>query len=232
MNPLAHYHRLIERLLGPDGDIPAAAQAFLEPITAAAGPDEIESLLEVAWDVLVTAAGDTPDNRQPRLVGLVAGVQQHEIPGVRVWAQRVLTDLPLLGDRMSRTWDEPLDPAVRLRLNAFAARLTASVTDFLPLGLRTITAALESSGGPLPPAVEWFRHAGPQLVAASLHGRTYAGRLGDTAERPEGGFSVARWTVWRTRLDELTRTGDRTAREGFRLITHFDARIIEHYRRP
>jgi hypothetical protein len=231
----------------------------------------------------VTAAAETPDGLQPRLVGLVAGVQRHELPGVRVWAQRVMTDLPLLGDRMSRAWDEPHDPGSWVRLNAFAARLTAAVTDFLPLGLRTIAAALEPPGaaqrgaaqrgavpgptqpgrvqpesvqpgaaqrgavpgpaqpgptrpGPAQPgsvlaAVEWFRHAGAQLVEASVHGRTYAGRLGDPAARPEGGFSIARWTAWRARLDTLARGGDPAARAGIKLARAFDQQVAGHYSR-
>jgi hypothetical protein len=229
-NPLAHYHLLVERLLGPDGDVAIAVADFIAPLPAD-DPEVVEALLEIAWDLLVAAAADTPEHLQTRLVELVAGVQRHEMPGVVVWAQRVLTDLPLLGDRLSRAWDEPHDPAEWVRLNAFAARLTgARIADFLPLGLRTISGALESRAL-LPPAVEWFRHAGPQLLAASLHGRTYAGRLGDPAARAEGGFSVARWTAWRARLDALARGGDRTARDGFRLMRLHDRRIAEHLQR-
>lgn len=242
MNPLAHYHLLVERLLAPDGDVAAAVTDFVTPLSPD-DSDRIETHLEVAWDVVVTAAANAPDALQPRLVNLVTGVQRHELPGVRVWGQRVLTDLPLLGDRLSRAWDEPHDPAHWVRLNAFTARLAATTTvaDFLPLGLRTIAAALEPPAGPRPPvaeshapvapAVEWFRHAGPQLLEASLHGRTYAGRLGDPTARAEGGFSVTRWAAWRGCLDTLARSGDRTAREGFKLLSRHDARIAEHYRR-
>ncbi|MEV6850249.1 DUF3632 domain-containing protein [Actinoplanes sp. NPDC051411] len=222
MNPLAHYHFLIERLLGPDGDVDAAVAAFIAPLPPG-DPDEIETHLEVAWDLLVIAAADTPVASQTLLVDLVAGVQRHELPGVRVWAQRVLTDLPLLGDRLSRAWDEPHDPDDWVRLNAFAARLTASVADFLPLGLRTIVTALEERG-PLPPAIEWFRHAGTQLVDACVHGRTYAGRLGDPAARAEGGFSVTRWIAWRNAL------ADRGSPDGVKLMSRFDARIAAHFR--
>ena len=110
---------------------------------------------------------------------------------MRVWAQRVLTDLPLLGDRLSRAWDEPHDPADWIRLNAFAARLTTECADFLPLGLPTVAAALESPGGPLPPAVEWFRHAGRRCWPRRCTAAPMPAALGDAAERPEGGFSVA-----------------------------------------
>ena len=229
MNPLGHYHLLLKRLRGPDGDVDAAVAAFVAPLSPG-DPDQIEAHLEVAWDLLVTAAAAAPDPAQLRLVGLVAGVQRRELPGVRVWGRRVLTDLPLLGDRLSRAWDEPHDPGDWVRLNAFAARLTATVTDLLPLGLRTVAAALEARG-PVAPAVEWFRHAGPRLVEASLHGRTYAGRLGDPAPRAEGGFSVARWTAWRARLEALARGGDRTAREGFGLASRYDAQVAAHHRR-
>jgi hypothetical protein len=232
MNPLAHYHLLIERLRGPDGDVEAAVAAFVRPIAASGDPEEIEALLEIAWDLLVAAALDTPDRLQHRLVGLVTGVRAEDVPGVRVWAQRVLRDLPIFGERMRQAWDEPHEPDDWVRLNAFAARLTAGVTDFLPLGLRSIATALETprpAPGSVPAAAEWFRHAGEQLVAATVHGRTYAGRLGDPAERAEGGFGFGRWARWRARLDELARDGDPAARDGFRLIRRFDTRIAAHY---
>jgi hypothetical protein len=42
MNPLGHYHLLVERLLGPDGDIGSAVTAFVAPLPAD-NPDEIET---------------------------------------------------------------------------------------------------------------------------------------------------------------------------------------------
>lgn len=228
VNALAHYHPLVARLLRPDGDVGVAVAGFVAPL-AAESPEGVEGLLEVAWDLVVVAAEGAPASAQGRLVELVGGLQRYELPGVRVWAQRVLTDLPMLGDRLSRAWEEPRDAESWVRLNAFAARLTGAVADYLPLGLRTIAAGLEGRGA-VAPAVEWFRYAGEPLLAASLHGRTYAGRLGDARARAEGGFSVARWTGWRGRLEELAKHGDPVGRDGFRLVSRFDGRVARHYR--
>jgi hypothetical protein len=35
----------------------------------------------------------------------------------------------------------------------------------------------------------------------------------------------------RTRFEDRSRTGDRTARTGFRLMTRYDTQIAQHYRR-
>jgi hypothetical protein len=42
---------------------------------------------------------------------------------------------------------------------------------------------------------------------------------------------VARWTAWRTRLEALSRDGDRTARDGFKLMKRFDRRIAAPHHR-
>jgi hypothetical protein len=98
--------------------------------------------------------------------------------------------------------------------------------DFLLLELWTIAAALETFAEPsvhVPAAVAWFRHAGPTLVEASLHGDTFADGLGSQAPNP--GFGVRRWAVWRGRMEELAQNGDRVARDGLRVMKRYDARI-------
>ncbi|MFF5076333.1 DUF3632 domain-containing protein [Actinoplanes sp. NPDC000266] len=72
-------------------------------------------------------------------------------------------------------------------------------------------------------AVAWFRHAGPRLVDATKHNRTYAGRLGDASGN---GFSVARWIGWRRRLEALADQGDRAARDGLKLMKRYDRAIV------
>jgi hypothetical protein len=77
----------------------------------------------------------------------------------------------------------------------------------------------------------WLRHAGAALADATVHGRTYAGRLGELAEQAgvaDPGFSVPRWTFWRSRLEALART-DHVAKEGFRLIKRHDATIAARH---
>jgi hypothetical protein len=58
-----------------------------------------------------------------------------------------------------------------------------------------------------------------------VHGRTYAGRLGDPAARAEGGFGVTRWIAWRNAL------ADRGSRDGVKMMSRFDTRIAAHYQR-
>lgn len=181
--------------------------AFVAPLDSESRDD----ILRAAWQTVVAAA-------DPRLVPLVAGVQQH------------LPSLPLFGAAMEAAWSE-----TATGLNAFAAALTPDVADFLRLGLGTISTALETFADPgthLPAAVEWFRHAGPALVSATLHGRTYVDRLGELAERAgvrEPGFSVPRWIFWRSRLHGLARAGSQPAREGVKVMMRYDPQIAAHF---
>jgi len=185
--------------------------AFVAPV-AEAGPGEAESILWAAWQTVVASADE-------RLVPLVAGVRRH------------LPELPLFGAAMQAAWDEPPAGEAWTRLNAFAARLTPDVADFLRLGLLTIGSALETFADPaaqVPAAVEWFHHAGPPLLAATLHGRTYVSRLGELAVAAgvaAPGFSVPRWVFWRTRMAALADQGFRPARDGVRFMKRYDRQI-------
>jgi hypothetical protein len=202
----------------------ADVEAFVAPILAA----PTEEILWAAWETVVAAADHAP---QEPLVALVAGVKGYPAPDQpTVWGLRVLADLPVFGAQMREAWNAP-----SVTLNAFAARLTPDVVDFLLLGLWTIGEALETFADPathVPAAVEWFRHAGLALAEATVHGRTYAGRPGELAVRAgvaEPGFSVPRWAFWRSRLEGLAREGDRAAKEGFRLIKRHDSRIATYF---
>ncbi|XVV15807.1 DUF3632 domain-containing protein [Actinoplanes sp. CA-131856] len=208
---LAYYPAVVSR-----GDV----AAFVAPVAEACRdePDEVEGILWAAWGEVVARADEG-------LVPLVAGVKNHPAPDDwRVWGLRVFADLPVFGASMREVWDQPGPtwPA----LNAFAARLTPGVMDFLLQGLWTIRTALETPADPalhVPAAVAWFRHAGPQLVDATTHNRTYAGRLGDASGN---GFSVPRWIGWRRRLEALADQGDHAARDGLKLMKRYDRAIV------
>ncbi|GAA0578101.1 hypothetical protein GCM10010172_73670 [Paractinoplanes ferrugineus] len=200
------------------------ADAFVAPLR---DTDDPEAVLWAAWQTVTGAAATADDPELARLVDLVTAVQRRELPGVRVWNLRVCTDLPVLGAQLREEWNGGRPIAEWTALNSFAARLTAAGThDALLLGLWTISAALETFDGPpenLPAAVEWFRHAGSQLAGATVHGRTYAARLGPLAEQagvpdPPAGFSFQRWAFWRRRLESLST-------EGARLIKRYDSTI-------
>ncbi|GIM93161.1 DUF3632 domain-containing protein [Paractinoplanes toevensis] len=100
--------------------------------------------------------------------------------------------------------------------------MTAARThDARLLGRWTISAGLETFDGPaenLDAAIEWFRHAGEQLAGATIHGRTYAARLGELAMQAGVGFGVPRWAFWRSRLETLSG-------EGFKQVKRYDKRI-------
>ncbi|GIF25681.1 hypothetical protein BJ973_003960 [Actinoplanes tereljensis] len=193
--------------------------AFVAPL---AGAEDPEALLWAAWHAVTDAAAKADDQELVRLVDLVTAVQRQELPGVRVWKLRVFLDLPVFGAQLREEWNGGRSAAEWTALNSFAARLTAAGThDGLLLGLWTISAALETFDGPaenLDAAIEWFRHAGEQLAGATIHGRTYAARLGELAEQAGVGFGVPRWAFWRSRLEALSR-------EGFKQVKRYDKRI-------
>lgn len=201
------------------------ADAIVAAVAAAGDP---EAALWEVWQEVTDAAARAPgEAATARLVDLVTAVRGRELPGVRVWDRRVFADLPVFGAQLREEWNGGRPPAAWAALNAFAARLTAAGThDALLLGLWTIAAALETVDGPaenLPAAIEWFRYAGDELAAATIHGRAYAvGGPGPLAERAgvaEPGFSVPRWAFWRSRLETLSR-------EGSRLIQRHDRTIV------
>ena len=200
---------------GPDGPAPDGP-ASGGPVTGrpGTGGGADEGVLWAAWQTVVGAA-------DVALVPLVAGVRER------------LPELPLFGAAMQAAWDEPPTGDAWTRLNAFAALLTPSGVDLLRLGLATIGTALETFAEPeahVPAAVEWFRHAGPQLLSATLHGRTYVnlGEIGELALRAgvrEPGFSVPRWAFWRSRMAGLADQGLRPARDGLKIMRRYDKRV-------
>jgi len=225
-----YYDGIVTRLL-TSGDVAAAVSAFAAPARVA-DPAALPGLLWAAWDSVVAAAGGTDDTGRKRLVALVAGVKALGVVAADVPLGRVFTDLPTLGASLRESWnwfpDDPASESIEwwTGLNAFAAQLTPDVLDLLLFGLWTIRDALETVDGwaaHLPAAVQWFKHCGDSLASATVHGRTYGrpGLPGELAERDglaDRGFSVARWTFWRSRMKSLSP-------EGFRYIKRFDARI-------
>jgi len=224
------YRTIVGRLLA-DGDVDAAAASFVAPVRSA---DDPEAVLWVAWEAVASAAAAGDPVARERLVALVAAVQCSDDERT-VWGLRLFADLPVLGAQLREEWNRtpaegrPVDEWTGL--NAFAAGLSVSVGDYLLLGLWTVATALETFAEPrdhVPAAAAWFELAGPQLASATLHGRTYAARLGELASSAgvaEGGFSVPRWTFWRSRLEALAREGDESARRGFQAIKKYDRKI-------
>lgn len=232
------YATLARRVMEPGADVGAAVTAFVAPFRDA-DAETAEGLLWAAWTAVVDAAEDAGDDRQGALVALVLGVRDQDANRpFEVLGRRLFADLPVFGAQMREAWN-PVPPDGRTaqswaRLNAFAARLTARGVDFTLFGLWSIGEALETFAdvpSHLPAAVQWFKHCGPVLVTATIHGRTYGpgpGRLHELAERAgltEGGFNVPRWTFWRSRMAGLAHTGDPVARDGLRYMRRFDARI-------
>ena len=194
-----------------------------------ASEDELSGLLWELWKDVVADAVE-PSTDQAALVASLVDLRDRG---------GVFTDLPLFGAQMREEWNlvPPDDRSVEswTRLNAFAARLTASGIDFTLFGLWSIATALETFSPVrihLPAAVQWFEQCGPELVTATLHRRTFGpgpGRLHELAQREglaEGGFNVPRWTFWRSRLEALADAGDPVARVGFRAVRRFDKQIL------
>ncbi|WP_433381183.1 DUF3632 domain-containing protein [Actinoplanes sp. CA-142083] len=167
--------------------------AFVAPLS----PSTPDDVLWAAWQTVVAVADES-------VAPLVFGVRER------------LPDLPHLGAAMQAAWAEPHPGPEWTSLNAFAATLTAGGIDFLRLGLRTVGLALEAFDGEphVPAAVAWFRLAGPQLVAACKHGRTFV----DWSGGSDPGFSVARWILWRGRMEAVSR-------EGFTIMKRYDREI-------
>jgi Protein of unknown function (DUF3632) len=231
----AHYRALIGRPFTTE----KAVESFCGPILDERNQPGLEAILWAAWETVVAAAGEADDRRLAQLVELVAAVQAYPAPdALRVWDRRVFADLPVLGAQLREQWNlvPPADrtAASWTSLNGFAARLTPDVLDLLLFGLWTLSTALETFAdvaSNVPAAVQWLEHAGPQLVSATLHGRTYVGRPGELAVRAgltETGFSVPRWTFWRSRLAALAEDGDAQARAGLRIMRRYDKQIVSY----
>ena len=231
------YRALVDQAMMPRADPGAAAEAFTAPILAA-GPDEAEGILWEAWAAVVDAAAEADEDGQAALVTLITGIRRQDAGGVRVEGRLLFADLPVFGPQMREAWNltPPDGRTVEswTRLNAFAARLTAAGVDFTLFGLWTIGEALETFAdvpAHLPAAVQWFKHCGPVLVSATLHGRTYGpgpGRLLELAERAgltATGYNVPRWTFWRSRMAGLAEAGHPAAREGLRYLKRYDQQI-------
>ena len=234
---LAHFTAVVDRYLDSEDDMPSAAGAaeFTKPLDRAflggtAGEAPVEEMLWAAWAAVISAADTSDDGTRSRLVELVGAVRDRGIlarPDGQecvVWDMRAHADLPVFGAQMRETWNfsPPAVPAVTwANLNAFAAQLTVAGVDFSLYAIWALRAALEEDSPDLrrvlPAAVEWFRHAGPELAslavqrAAYAHGSDQGGTLCLGAGLADRGFSVGRWNFWRRRLEDIAAAGGDTA---------------------
>ncbi|KAH6639039.1 hypothetical protein C7974DRAFT_410033 [Boeremia exigua] len=126
----------------------------------------------------------------------------------------------------------------RHNLSAFVARLASVGVRDPELGLvaiwilrdtletprpltRTETDTNDSENQPaaivdlLPAATAWFLYCGHKIESLCIQNQNFgsSSKTGELARRaeiePDCGFSVARWTFWRDRLDEIRQCGDR-----------------------
>ena len=249
---LTRFGAVVGRYLGSAGDVSphAGAAEFTEPIEHAflrcgTGQAHIEGMLWAAWQAVVSAADTPDDTARFRLVELLSAIKDRGIlvrPGGEecvVWDMRVHVDLPVFGAQMRETWNFP-PPAVSAQswanLNAFAAQLTSTGSDFSLYAIWALRDALEEKNEVsqvLPAAVQWFRHAGSVLASMALgypadaHGADWVGELCRDAGLTDHGFTIRRWNFWKGRLEGIAAAGGETAAKAREGLQYMHASIAD-----
>jgi hypothetical protein len=150
----------------------------------------------------------------------------------------IWSDLPFLVDEVQAAWRMSTSfPSVeRHNLSAFVARLASVGVRDPELGLvaiwilrdtletpRPLTKGEDTSDSEeqlitiadlLPVAMAWFQYCGHKIESLCILNQNFESdsETGELAKRanvtPNSGFSVARWTFWRDRLEEISHCED------------------------
>ncbi|GKU07129.1 hypothetical protein FLAG1_10503 [Fusarium langsethiae] len=187
---------------------------------------KIEDELHALWSAILTAAEQTPHDRQDKLVQVMQAIKELAPSGDKakkfvVWEETRWGDLPLFGstarDELDRAQEDSEDACVNI--NAFFARITAAgINDFTLYAIWTLREALEdpatkeiaqkTSPKLLKAASVWFIYAGDSLASATKEGKKFDGKMAKPgASLNEGaewrGFCDDRWKVWQQRMSDL-----------------------------
>ncbi|RGP78800.1 hypothetical protein FLONG3_2998 [Fusarium longipes] len=219
----------IKKLLADDSvSAQDAAQNVASPCINAIEKSEdaskIEHELNALWSAILTAAEQTPHDRQDKLVQVMHAIKELSPSGDKakkfvVWDQETRWDeLPLFGaaarERLDTAQESSDDACVNI--NAFFARVNAAgISDFTLYAIWTLREALEdpaadqiaqqTSSKLLKAASVWFIYAADSLKSATKEGKKFDGKMAkpgvslkDQAEWR--GFCEDRWKTWQDRL--------------------------------
>ncbi|PTD08932.1 hypothetical protein FCULG_00011157 [Fusarium culmorum] len=176
---------------------------------------KIEDELHALWSGILTAAEQTPHDRQDKLVQVMQAIKELAPSGDKakkfvVWGRR------RAGMRCPSQEDSE-DACVNI--NAFFARVTAAgVDDFTLYAIWTLREAIEDPAADeiaqktspklLKAASVWFIYAGDSLAKATKEGKQFDGKMAKPgASLRDGaewrGFCDDRWKVWQQRMSTL-----------------------------
>ncbi|KAF5987246.1 heterokaryon incompatibility protein het-E-1 [Fusarium coicis] len=211
-----------EKLAGP----------CLEAIKKNEDPSKIEGEFDGLWSSVLSAAEQTPHDKQGKLVETLHAIKSipqsaETAKKVVVWGEEKRWDeLPMFGGKAREQLDiaqEKSDEAF-VNINGFFARATAAGVDDLSLfAIWTLREALEdpaadkiSETSPklLKASSVWFIYAADALAKASKDGKQFDGKvakpgasLTEFKDEPGWrGFNNDRWKVWHDRLSTLKET--------------------------
>ncbi|QPC80207.1 hypothetical protein HYE68_010959 [Fusarium pseudograminearum] len=188
---------------------------------------KIENELHALWSGILTAAEQTPHDRQDKLVQVMQAIKELAPSGDKakkfvVWEEETRWDaLPLFGstarDELDRAQEDSEDACVNI--NAFFARVTAAgVDDFTLYAIWTLREAIEDPAADeiaqktspklLKAASVWFIYAGDSLAKATKEGKQFDGNMAKPgASLHDGaewrGFCDDRWKAWQQRMSAL-----------------------------
>ncbi|KAL6914804.1 hypothetical protein FSST1_012564 [Fusarium sambucinum] len=188
---------------------------------------KIEDELYNLWPGILTAAEQTPHDRQDKLVQVMQAIKELAPSGdkakkIVVWGNETRWDaLPLFGstarDELDRAQEESEDSCVNI--NAFFARITAAgIDDFTLYAIWTLRDAIEDPAADeiaqktsprlLKAASVWFIYAGDSLAKATKEGKQFDGKMAKPGASLEDGaewrgFCDDRWKAWQERMSAL-----------------------------
>ncbi|KAF9762631.1 hypothetical protein IL306_003355 [Fusarium sp. DS 682] len=203
------------------------ANPCLEAIKKNEDTSKIESEFDRLWSSVLSAAEQTPHDKQGKLVETLHAIKSIPQPAqkIEVWGEEKRWDeLPMFGGKAREQLDiaqEKSDEAF-VNINGFFARVTAAGVDDLSLfAIWTLREALEDPAADkiaqqtspklLKASSVWFIYATAAIANASKDGKQFDGKVAKPGaslaefkdEAGWRGFNNDRWKIWQDRLSNL-----------------------------
>ncbi|KAH7183331.1 uncharacterized protein B0J16DRAFT_163637 [Fusarium flagelliforme] len=188
---------------------------------------KIEDELDALWSGILTAAEQTPHDRQDKLVQIMQAIKglspaSEKAKKISVWGEEKRWDeLPMFGGKAREQLDiaqEKSDEAC-VNVNAFFARVTAAgIDDFTLYAIWILREALEdptaddiaqqTSPKLLKATSVWLVYASDTLSKATKEGKQFDGKMARPGASLKDdvewrGFCQDRWNAWKERLSLL-----------------------------
>ncbi|EWG53978.1 hypothetical protein FVEG_12296 [Fusarium verticillioides 7600] len=200
------------------------ASPCLEAIKKNEDASKIEGEFDGLWSSVLSAAEQTPHDKQGKLVETLHAIKTipQSAEKVVVWGEEKRWDeLPMFGGKAREQLDIEKSDEAFVNINGFFARATAAGVDDLSLfAIWTLREALEdlaadkiSETSPklLKASSVWFIYAADALAKASKDGKQFDGKVAKPGaslaefkdEAGWRGFNNDRWKVWLDRLSTL-----------------------------